>query len=194
MTGGTELSPCPDEPDDEYPGYLWPAEDDERDEDWPGARNARTSASRRAGGTVDAAVPVQWEVPPAPAYAPPASRSRRRLLPLAGTAVLACALGAGAMLAYRGALPEPAPAAAVSQGTVEDVELVGRVISVVSGTVTIGGGPALQVTATVTRATRFTGTVRTLAGVHEGDTVEAQITILNGAARVVSLRDPASES
>jgi hypothetical protein len=29
---------------------------------------------------------------------------------------------------------------------------------------------------------------------HVGDTVEAQTTILDGAARVVSLRDPASES
>jgi hypothetical protein len=80
------------------------------------------------------------------------------------------------------------------QGSVTELAMVGRVIAVGSGTVTIGGGPMQPVTAAVTSATRFTGAVRTLAGVRAGNTVAAQITIVNGVARLVSLQDPASES
>jgi hypothetical protein len=68
------------------------------------------------------------------------------------------------------------------------------VTAVGSSTITIAGRPGLSVTAAATPATRFTGTVRTLAQVHKGDTVDAQITIVNGVARVLSLQDPASDS
>jgi hypothetical protein len=67
-------------------------------------------------------------------------------------------------------------------------------MAVRSGTITLGGGPMQSVTASVTSATRFTGSVRTLAAVRAGDTVAAQIVIENGVAKVVTLQDPASES
>jgi hypothetical protein len=51
-----------------------------------------------------------------------------------------------------------------------------------------------SVRAAVTSATRFTGTVRTLAAVRVGNVVQAQITVTNGTAKLVSLQDPASES
>jgi hypothetical protein len=203
MTGGTEQdrrADEPNQPDDEYPDLLWPAEDDERDDARTGSRERDESASSRAGVAGGAPVSFQWGMPPAPAQAPPVSRSRRSLLALAGTAVLACGLGAGAMLAYRAALPRSAPEPAgqgvrpIGHSTVEDVGLVGRVTAVGSSTITIAGRPGLSVTAAVTPATRITGTVRTLAQVHKGDTVDAQITIVNGVARVLSLQDPASDS
>jgi hypothetical protein len=36
--------------------------------------------------------------------------------------------------------------------------------------------------------------VRTLASVRVGNVVEAQVTVTNGKAKLVSLQDPASES
>jgi hypothetical protein len=206
MTWGSTHGPRPDGPGDEYPDYLWPDEDDEPDDARPDEAGLPTAFG--AGVPPDARVPRQQGVPPAPAYAPSVGARRRTVLALAGTAALACGLGAGAMLAYRQAQSDAAPAASVSQGTgspgttspgtgqgsVTELAMVGRVIAVGSGTVTIGGGPMQPVTAAVTSATRFTGAVRTLAGVRAGNTVAAQITIVNGVARLVSLQDPASES
>ncbi|HXW45545.1 MAG TPA: hypothetical protein VEL03_12205 [Streptosporangiaceae bacterium] len=181
-------------PDDEYPDFLWPDEDEERDD----AQNGPDSLRRGA--------------PTMPAYEPPASGRKRSVLALAGTAVLACGLGAGAVLIYRQVQSASAPTAPVSQGTgsqgaapgqsggpagqgsFTQVEMIGRVTAVGTGTITLGGGPAQPVQAAVTSATRFTGSVRTLAGVRVGDVVAAQIKIVNGVGKVVSLQDPASES
>ena len=74
------------------------------------------------------------------------------------------------------------------------MEVVARVRAVRSGTITFSDGPLGSVTAAVTRATRFTGSVRMLAAVRVGDTVAAQIVIGNGVARVITLQDPDSES
>jgi len=204
MTRRTTHGQWPDGPD-EYPDFLWPDEN-EQDDAWPDS--AGTAGHVRGGVAPDAHVPVRWEVPPTPGYGPPARRRIRSVLALAGTAVLACGLGAAAVLAYRGAEPASAPAAAPSQGSelapgqgggpagriqAEQMALVGRVTAVGSGTVTIAAGPQ-AVRAAVAAGTRFTGAVRTLAGVRAGDIVAAEITIVNGVARVVSLQDPATDS
>jgi hypothetical protein len=211
MTGDTPPGRWPDEWDDQSEDFRWPDDDD----GWPD--EAGTAGQIRSGDAPDDHVPVRWGVPPAPAYARPARRRIRSVLALAGTAVLACGLGAAAVLVYRAAEPGPAPGAAPSQGAeldpgqsggpagqapVELMTLLGRVTAVDSGTVgsgtddsgtvTIAAGPQ-PVTAAVVSGTRFTGRVRTLAGVRVGDIVAAQIAIVDGTARIVSLQDPASD-
>jgi hypothetical protein len=74
------------------------------------------------------------------------------------------------------------------------MELVGQVTAVGKSSITVGGGPMQSVRAAVTSATKFTGTARTLAAVQVGDTVQVEITIVKGTAKVVSLQDPASQS
>jgi hypothetical protein len=203
MTGDTPPGRWPDEWGDANEDFHWP--DDDQDDGWPD--EAGTAGQIHSGATLDDHVPVRPWVPPAPAYARPARGRIRSVLALAGTAVLACGLGAAAVLAYRAAEPGPTAAAAPSQGAelepgqsggpagqapVELMTLLGRVTAVRSGTLTIAAGPQ-PVTAAVVSATRFTGTVRTLAGVRVGDIVAAQIAIVDGTARIVSLQDPASD-
>jgi hypothetical protein len=207
MTSGSTQEPRPDRPDDEYPDFLWPDDDDKQDGDWPD--RAGRPAGIGAAVPPDGPVPFRWGVPPAPAYARNASGRRRRALSLAITAVVGIGSGAGAVLAYRSAQAGSTPAAAASQGIGLSpghgggpagpgplvVQLViGKVTAVGPGTITIGGGPMGAVKAAVTSATRFTGTARTLPAVRVGDTVQAQVTVTNGVARVVSLQDPASVS
>lgn len=206
MTWGSTQEPRPDRPDDEYPDFLWP-EDDEQDGDWPDEAGRPVGV----GATVppDGPVPFRLGMPPAPGYARNARGRRRRALSLAITAVVGIGSGAGAVLAYGSAEAGSTPAAAASQGTgltpgqgggpagqaPSVVQLViGMVTGVGPGTITIGGGPMGAVKAAVTSATRFTGAARTLSAVRVGDTVQAQVTVTNGVAKVVSLQDPASVS
>jgi hypothetical protein len=78
-------------------------------------------------------------------------------------------------------------------GAVESVTVLGRVIAVGHQSVTVGGGPGQAISARVTSATQYTGTVRSLAQVRVGDTVTAHITVSDGVARLISLQDPASQ-
>lgn len=142
----------------------------------------------------------QWhnEWPPAPAYPPDASARRRRFLSLAATAVLALAVGGGAVAIARdlgsdAAAASPASTAPAAGGaaTVTELTVLGPVTAVGRDSVTVTG-PDGSVTAAVTSATRFTGKVQSLRGVRTGDSVVAQIREKNGVARLVSLQDPAS--
>jgi hypothetical protein len=135
-----------------------------------------------------------------------------RILALAITAIVAVGAGAGAVLVYRSTQGGAAPAAAASRGTrqtpgqgggpagpagggqLTEMEVVATVRAVRSGTITFSAGPMGSVMASVTSATRFTGSVRMLPAVRVGDTVAAQIVIENGVAKVVTLQDPDSES
>lgn len=183
MTGRSTYDPWPDQPDEEYQDFLWPGDKDDQDAAWP--------------------------VPPAPFPVHGASERRRRLMALSVTAVVAVGLGAGAVLVYRNAQADSTPPAAASHntglapsqgggpagpGAATEIELLGQVTAVGNASITIGGGPVQSVRAAVTSATRFTGTVRTLAAVRVGNVVKAQITVTNGRAKLVSLQDPASES
>jgi hypothetical protein len=205
MTRGTTRDPWPDEPDDEFPDFLWPDDDDSRDDHWAGRPEASGAGARWSG-----AVSPEW-APPAPEFARGARERRRRILALSVTAVVALGLGAGAVYAYRNAEDSTTPAASAStspapghsggsgsQGVTTEMELVGKVTALGPGTITFAAwsmfatGPSVK--AAVTSATRFTGSVRTLAAVRVGDIVAAQILISGDAARVVTLQDPASES
>lgn len=221
MTRGTTHDPWPDQPDDEYPDFLWPDEDDD---DNAGRGNRPEEAGRppsvAAGAGRDRLVPVQWAAPPPHAYAASARERRRRLLALSATAVVAFGLGAGAVLVYRnvhaGATPPAAASAGSghapgqgggpagqngglagpggSQGIATEMELIAKVTAVGPGTITFAGGPMQQpVRAAVTSSTRFTGSVRSLASVRAGDVVAARIQIADGVARVLILQDPASQ-
>jgi hypothetical protein len=129
---------------------------------------------------------------PDPQLEQPDPPRRRRLLGLVLTAVVAAALGAGGELGYlKAETAAPRPASA-SREPAAGIDLVGPVTKVGSRSITIASGPAHSVRAIVTSATRFTGTVHTLASVRVGDTVQAQIAITGATARVVSLQDPAT--
>jgi hypothetical protein len=216
MTWGTDQDPWPGKSeDDEYPDFLWPDDDDddEQDQDRP-ADAGRLGRPGRVGTEMpgEHLVPFQWAVPPAPAYPHDAGgRGRgRRIVTLAVTAAVAVGLGAGAVLVYRHAEAGSTPTAAASQsagapqpgqsggpagqGTVQEMEIQATVTAVGSDTITIGGGPVQSVKAEVTRATRFTGSVRSLSGVKVGNDVAAVIIVENGVAKVATLQDPASDS
>jgi hypothetical protein len=205
MIWGSTQDPLPDEPEDEYPDFLWPDDDEEEPSGTDGP-----AGSRRAGEPVPPApVPYPWAAPPPSAAAHEARDRRRRIVALSVTAAVAVGLGAGAVAVYRGIQPPSSPAAAASQspgvvpgqgggpagqGAETQLAVVGRVVAVGGRTITIGGGPMQSVKASVTSATRFTGSVTTLTAVHVGDIVAAQITEVNGVARVITLQDPASDS
>jgi hypothetical protein len=205
MTGGSTYEPWPDQPDDEYPDFLWP-DDDDQETGWPASPRQLSGDSR--GPAPGHPVPFSWPVPPAPFPAQATHERRRRLAALTATAVAALGLGAGTVLVYRHSQADSTPSAAASHnagltpggaapagpGSESEMEILGRVTAVGNGSITIGGGPVQSIRATVTSATRFTGTVRTLASVRVGNVVEAQITVTNRAAKLVSLQDPASES
>ncbi len=206
MTGSAH-APRPDQPDDEYPDCLWPDNEDDQDAAWPD--EAGQVSGDRPGPAPGQPVPFSWPVPPMPFPAQRARERRRSLIALAATAVAAVGLGAGAALVYRNAQTASTPSAAASHGarltpghgaapagpgSEAEMEVLGKVTAVGTGSITIGGGPAQSVRAAVTSATRFTGTVRTLAAVRVGNVVQAQITVTNGTAKLISLQDPASES
>jgi hypothetical protein len=211
-TRDTGQEPRPGEQDDEYPDFLWPDDEHDDGESEEDGRTAPVPAAVRPDGH------VPWQWPPLPvAVVPAAAGRRRRVLALAITAAVAVGAGAGAVLAYRSMQGGAGPAAALSPGTGQppgtgprpgqgggpagpgggqraELAVVATVSAVRSGTITLSAGPMGSVTASVTRATRFTGSVRMLAAVRVGDTVAAQIVIENGVAKVVTLQDPGSES
>jgi hypothetical protein len=155
-------------------------------------------------------VPFQWTVPPAPPLPPDAGGRGRRVVTLAITAAVAVGLGAGAVAVYRHAQTGSSPTATASQsagapqpgqgggpagqGTVQEMQIVAAVTAVGSDTITFGGGPVQSVTAEVTSATKFTGSVRSLSGIKVGDNVAAVIVVENGVSKVITLQDPASDS
>jgi hypothetical protein len=207
MTGSSAHAPRPDQPDDEYPDFLWPDDDDDQDAARPDEPGQVSGDGR--GAARGQPVPFSWPVPPMPFPAQRARERRRSVIALTATAVAAAGLGAGAVLVYRNAQADSTPSGPSSQnaslipghgvapagpGSAAEMEVLGKVIAVGNGSITIGGGPVQSVRAAVTSATRFTGTVRTLAAVRVGNVVQAQITVTNGTARLVSLQDPASES
>jgi hypothetical protein len=132
------------------------------------------------------------------------ARRGRRTLALALTAVIAGGAGSGAVYLYKHAVAGSTPPAAAAsprgpagsaQGgrTVTGVMMLGRVLRVGRGSVTVGGGPGPAISGRVTSATRFTGSARSLAQVRIGDTVAVQIIMSGGLATVVSLQDPGSQ-
>lgn len=183
----------------DWAGEPWPDDGPDPDwpDDWPG--------SGRPDGRH---WPQGYGVPPAGAGS---GRRGPRGVALGLTAAVALGAGAGAVYLYKSELAGSA-AAAVSQsprtaigsgpatppapsgaGTVTRVLMLGRVLAVRNDSVTLGGGPAPAISARVTSATRFTGTVRSLAQVRVGDTVTAQINVSGGTATLVRLQDPASQ-
>ena len=96
-TRGTGQNPRPGEQDDEYPGFLWPHDEQDDGE----AEEGRRTAPVRAPVPPDGRVPWQWPVPPAVTAVPRPKERRRRILALAITAIVAVGAGAGAMLLYR---------------------------------------------------------------------------------------------
>ena len=123
-----------------------------------------------------------------------------RGLALGLTAAVAICAGAGAVYLYKSELAAPASAAAASSpslpagGAEESVMMLGQVLAVGHGSVTVGGGPGPAISAQATSATKFAGTVRSLAQVRVGDTVTAEITVSGGVATLIRLQDPASQS
>ena len=120
-----------------------------------------------------------------------------RGLALALTAAVALGAGAGAVYLYKSEVAAPASAASPPSlragGAEESVMMLGRVLAVGHSSVIVGGGPGQAISARVTSATKFAGTVRSLAQVRVGDTVTAQITVSGGVATLVRLQDPASQ-
>jgi hypothetical protein len=71
------------------------------------------------------------------------------------------------------------------------LEIGGPVTAVSATSITVGhGGQA--VTAAVTRATKITGKITTIAGIKVGDVVSATISGANGKLTADSIQDPAS--
>jgi hypothetical protein len=176
-----------DRTEQDWASELWP--DDGPDPDWP--ESGRPDVVHRPDGSGVPLVGV-------------GSRTRgRRGFALGLTFVIALGAGAGAVYLYKSevgrsatAAASPGPAApqgGVGAGSVESVTMLGRVLAVGHGSVTVGGGPGQSISARVTSATQFTGRVRSLAQVRVGDTVMAQITVSDGVARLVRLQDPASQ-
>jgi hypothetical protein len=206
--------------EDEHDEDEHDEDEDEQDDGRPEAAGRPATAAAGAGVGWGGPVPAQWAAQPAAAYVHDASERWRRILALSVTAVVAVGLGAGAVLVYRNAEAGAKPPAAASQGTgrapgqggqqapgqgggpagrggqgtVTEMQIVATVTAVGQRTITIGGGPVQAVKAAVTSSTRFTGSVRTLSGVRRGDVVAVEVLIENGAAKVVTLQDPASES
>jgi hypothetical protein len=177
----------------DWASELWP--DDGPDPGWPDdwPEPARPGGAHRPHG---------YGVPPMDVGPGP---RRRRGLALGLTFVIALGAGAGAVYLYKSDSAGSAPAAAspgprttiggpAGAGAAESATVLGRVLAVTHDSVTIGAGPGQTISARATSATRFTGTVRSLAQVRVGDTVTAQIIVSDGVARLIKLQDPASQS
>jgi hypothetical protein len=72
-----------------------------------------------------------------------------------------------------------------------EMMLVGKVLAVSSGSITIGG-PGHSVTAVVTSSTKVTGNVSSIAGIKVGAEVSAQLTQRNGKTVAAAVQDPAA--
>jgi hypothetical protein len=64
VTGGSTYEPWPDQPDDEFPDFLWPDDDDDQDTAWP--TETRQLSGDGRGPTPGHPVPFSWPVPPVP--------------------------------------------------------------------------------------------------------------------------------
>jgi hypothetical protein len=84
-----------------------------------------------------------------------------------------------------GAIPTPGP------GQQLELEVGGPVTKVSTTSITIGMGDR-AVTAAVTKATKITGKVSSIAGIKVGELVSATITGANGKLTADSIQDPAS--
>jgi hypothetical protein len=189
----------------DWASELWP--DDSPDPDWPDdwPEGDRPDAGDR---------PYRNGVPPVGVGSGTRGRSS---LALGLTFAIALGAGAGAVYLYKSALAGPAPGATspspratngggpvtgggpaalpgpAGAGSVESMTMLGKVLAVTHDSVTVGGGPGLTISARATSATRFAGSVRSLAQVRVGDTVTAQISVTDGVATLVRLQDPASQ-
>jgi hypothetical protein len=84
-----------------------------------------------------------------------------------------------------GTIPTPGP------GQQLELELGGTVTKVSTTSITIGAG-SHAVTAIVTKATRVTGKVSSIAGIKVGELVSATITGTDGKLTADTIQDPAS--
>ena len=182
----------------DWANELWP--DDGPDPDWPDDWPER-------GWPDGAHRPRGYGVPPMDVGSGP---RRRRGLALGLTFVIALGAGGGAVYLYKSDVagsasaatsPSPrstvggpvAPGGPAGAGAVASATVLGRVLAVGHGSITVGGGPGQAISARATNVTQFTGTVKSLAQVRVGDTVTAQITVSDGVARLIRLQDPASQ-
>lgn len=101
--------------------------------------------------------------------------------PSAGQTMLPPQSGSGS----GGTIPTPGP------GQELELEVGGNVTKVSATSITIGEG-SRAVTAAVTKATRITGKVRTIAGIKVGELVSATITGTDGRLTADTIQDPAS--
>jgi len=183
-----------DRTEQDWTSELWP--DDGPDPDWPDPDWPDPDGADPDGADPD--WPDDWRGNSRRLVVAAGSRSRGRSgLALALTAAVALGAGAGAVYLYKSEVAGPAPAASSPSpdvgGAEESVMTLGRVLAVGRDSVTVGGGPGQAISARVTSATKFTGTVRSLAQVRVGDTVAAEITVSGGVATLVRLQDPASQ-
>jgi hypothetical protein len=188
-----------DRTEQDWASELWPdgGPDPDWPDDWP--EGDRPDVAHRPDGS---------GVPPVGVGS--GTRGFRGLALGLTFAVALCA-GAGAVYLYKSELAGSASAATspspgtttgggpvtgggpAGAGSVESVMVLGRVLAVGRDSVTVGGGPGRAISARATSATQFTGTVRSLAQVRVGDAVTAQITVSDGVATLVRLRDPVSQ-
>ena len=134
-------------------------------------------------------------------------------VPLVLTAVIAAAAGFLAVIAVRdlAARPAAASSAAPASGSAPSaggpapggsvpapgggqglqLEIAGKVTAVSATSITVAG-PAHQVTAAVTSATKVSGQVSDIAGVKAGDQVSMQATGTEGKLTATAIQDPAS--
>jgi hypothetical protein len=167
--------PDEDWTDDAWPDDGWPDDDWPDESDWP----------------AEIPVPAMTVGAGTGGLASDARRRVRRIVALTGTAVVALGLGAGAVAIFENAAASSS-APAPGNSRVVSMMAAGPVIAVSRSSVTVGG-PGRSVTAMVTSATEFSGSVRGLGSVRVGDSVVAQVVLSGGVARLVSLQDPASQ-
>lgn len=119
MTGGSTHDPWSGQPDDEYPDFLWPGDDDDQDAAWPDEVGQLGGDGR--GVPPGYPVPFRWPVPFVADPVQTACQRRRSLIALTVTAVVAVGLGAGAVLVRVGNVVEAQ--IAVTNGTAKLVSL-----------------------------------------------------------------------
>jgi hypothetical protein len=94
----------------------------------------------------------------------------------------------GASGGRSGGLPAPAPITGNGNGTLQ-MYLVGPVLAVSGNSITIGGFGE-PVTAAITAATKFTGSVRTVSGIKTGTEVAAAVTGTGSKLTATQIQDP----
>ena len=212
---GGETQPMSQQPsghagpgNDDRPDDLWP---DDNDDGAPGGHGGPEASGAHGGAQSALPVPPGWPQQQRP--------PRRRLHPLAAIALGAALAGAGIALGLQAFSGSPAaPTSSGSRpsyltpgqpggnlhpggnglpappgggtGGMGSLFMIGKVIAVSSGSITIGG-IGHTVTAAITSSTRITGKVTSISGIRAGDDVSAQITESGGKATVAAIQDPA---